>query len=152
MTSDTNMKILYELKRKYENFHFFIGYSPKRMIQNISRCDYGCNLFHSGRLPSDEECMKKGYYRLSGIYEVGATNRYFDFFNAGIPVVSSCECKRQAEYLKQYGVLVDMALEDLDIEYLAKNKHLFRKNVKEAEKYLAISAQIDRLIAFFNSL
>jgi len=130
----------------------YIGYSPKRMIQNISRCDYGCCLFHSGRLATDEECMKKGYYRLPGIYEVGATNRYFDFFNAGIPVVSSCECKRQAEYLKQYGVLVDMALEDLDIEYLVKNKDLFRKNVKEAAKYLAISAQIDRLIVFFNSL
>jgi len=152
MTSDINIKTLYELKRKYKNFQFFIGYSPKRMIQNISRCDYGCCLFHSGRLATDEECMKKGYYRLPGIYEVGATNRYFDFFNAGIPVVSSCECKRQAEYLKQYGVLVDMALEDLDIEYLVKNKDLFRKNVKEAAKYLAISAQIDRLIVFFNSL
>ena len=45
-----------------------------------------------------------------------------------------------------------MELEDVDMEYLGKNKHLFRKNVKEAEKYLAISAQIDRLIAFFNSL
>ncbi len=150
--SNTDMATLYELKRKYENFNFFIGYSPERIIQNISRCDYGCNLFHSGRLPTDEECMEKGFYRLSGIYEVGATNRYFDFFNAGIPVVSSCECKRQADYLMQYGVLVNMTLEDLDIEYLAKNKHLFRRNVKEAEKYLAISAQIDRLIVFFNSM
>ena len=83
---------------------------------------------------------------------MGAANRYFDFFNAGIPVVSSCECKRQAEYLKQYGVLVDMTIEDLDIEYLNKNKNFFRNNVKEAEKYLAISAQIDRMIVFFNSL
>ncbi len=151
-TSNTNMKTLYELKRKYENFNFFIGYPPKRIIQNISRCDYGCSLVHSGRLPTDEECIKKGFYRLSGLYEVGAANRYFDFFNAGIPVVSSCECKRQAEYLKQYGVLVDMTIEDLDIEYLNKNKNFFRNNVKEAEKYLAISAQIDRMIVFFNSL
>lgn len=147
-----NVETLYELKRKYVNFNFFIGYSPERMIPNISRYDYGCSLFHSGRLPMDEECIEKGFYRLSGIYEVGATNRYFDFFNAGIPVVSSCECRKQADYLKQYGVLVNMTLEELDIEYLAKNKHLYRQNVKNAEKYLAISAQIDRLIDFFNSM
>ena len=150
--SNTSMEKLCELKRKYANFNFFIGYSPEKIIQNISRCDYGCSLFHSGRLPMDEESVEKGFHRLPGIYEVGATNRYFDFFNAGIPVVSSCECKKQADYLKQYGVLVNMTLEDLDIKYLAKNKYLFKKNVKEAGKYLAISAQIDRLIVFFNSL
>lgn len=151
--SDQNLKKLEELKKEYFNLNIIIGYSPQQMIQSISKYDYGCDLYHEGIMPTDEECVEKGYTRLMGTYQVTTSNRYFDFLNAGIPIiVSSYGGSRLVKYLKKFGVVADMSLESLDIECLIKNKYLYRKNAKETKKYLAINAQIDRLIKFFNTI
>lgn len=152
MVSEEGFEEFKRLREEYINFNFFVGYPPQKLIQSISKYDYGCSLFHSGRIPTDTECIEKGYRRLPGAYEVSAINRHFDFLNAGIPIISSYEGREQMDYLKKYGVIVDMDLESLDIEYLLENKNMYRKNVKAAKKYLAISAQSDRLIDFFNSI
>ena len=149
--SDDGEKIFKSLKEEYVNFEYYIGYSPEQLIESASECDYGCELYMSGRIPSDEECFEKNYMRLGGVYEVGATNRHFDFLNAGIPIIS-VGCKRQDDYLKKYGVLIEMDLNQLDIDYLKENRHMYRENVKKAHSELAISGQIDRLIDFFNDL
>ena len=146
------LRELKKLKEEYVNFNFFVGYSPKELIQSISMCDYGCVFYHSGRIRTDTECIEKGYFYFPGAYEVAATNKHFDFLNAGLPIVTSYDGMRQIDYLKKYNVIVDMTLENLDMEYLMENKNLYRKNVKAARKYLAISAQIDRLIDFLNSI
>ena len=150
--SEKNLKELKRLQEEYVNFNFYVGYSPPKLIQSISKYDYGCRLHHSGRMRTDAECIDKGYYYFMGSFEVSATNTHFDYLNAGIPIISTYDGMKQIEYLKKFGVLVDMDLEDLDVEYLKENKNLYRNNVKEAKKYLAISAQIDRLIDFFNSI
>lgn len=153
IVSEKDLNELKRLQKEYVNFNFFIGYSPEEIIQRISKSDYGCSLCHSGRIPTNSECIEKGYRYFPDLYEVGASNRHFDFLNAGIPIVESTfDHRRQTDYLKKYDVIVKMDLENLDIEYLMENKNLYRKNVKAAAKYLAISAQIDRLIDFFNSI
>ena len=150
--SEQAIKELKGLQEKYGNFRFYVGYAPKEMIQSISKCDYGCRLFHVGRMPTDAECVEKGYSHLADAYEVSATNRSFDFLNAGLPVIESYDERRQTDYLKKYGVIVDMDMDNLDIEYLMENRYMYRRNVKAASRYLAISAQIDRLIDFFNAV
>ncbi|MBD5516306.1 MAG: hypothetical protein HDR06_17105 [Lachnospiraceae bacterium] len=150
--SKSDLDTLISLKKEFKNFYFFVGHSPKMIIKSIAKCDYGCCFYCLGRVPSDAECIEKGYYRLAGTYQVSATNRHFDFLNAGIPVLTSYDGKRQMDYLKGYGVLVDMTLDDLDIEYLMENKYIYRKKVKEAAPFLAIGNQIGRLISFFDSL
>lgn len=150
--SEKNMKKLKELNEKYGNFFFEVGHSPEEIIQSISLYDYGCSLDCFGRIPTEAECIEKGFSYLPGVYEISAANRQFDFLNAGLPIIASYDGRRQIEYLKKYGVIVDMFLESLDIEYLKANKDMYRKNVREAAKYLSISAQIDRLIDFFNAL
>ena len=105
----------------------------------------------SGRIPSDEECINKGYLRMPGTYEVSATNRYFDYINAGIPIVSDGG-KRQCDYLKEFGVLVNMTLDSIDIQYLKDNKKMMRENVKRAQKDLSVSAHVGKLIDFFYEL
>ena len=153
LVSEMNLKELQRLQEEYTNFNFFVGYTPQELIQSISKCDYGCCFYHSGRMRTDAECIEKGYFYLPGAYEVSATNKHFDYLNAGIPIVtSSYDGRKQIDYLKKYDVIVNMDLESLDIEYLMENKYLFRENVKAAKKHLAIGAQIDRLINFFNAI
>ena len=151
--SDKDLKELKRLEEEYTNFNYFVGFLPMEIIQRISKCDYGCCFYHPGRIPTDKECIEKSYRYFSDTYEVSSSNKYFDFLNAGIPIVtSSYDGKKQIDYLRNYNVIVDMDLKNLDIEYLKEKKYLYRKNVKVASKHLAISAQIDRLIDFFNSV
>ena len=149
--TDEGINILNELSKEYSFFKYYVGYTPQEIIKSISKFDYGCELHHSGYILSDAEFIEKGCFYLSGTYENSASNRYFDYLNAGIPLVAVYG-RKQIEYLKEYGVLVEMSLENLDIDYLKANKNLYRKNVKESSKFLTISSQIDRLIDFFNSI
>ncbi len=149
--SNETEEILKQIRKQYKNFEYYIGYSPKKLIQCVAEQDYGCEFFMSGRIPSDEECINKGYLRMPGTYEVSATNRYFDYINAGIPIVSDGG-KRQCDYLKEFGVLVNMTLDSIDIQYLKDNKKMMRENVKRAQKDLSVSAHVGKLIDFFYEL
>lgn len=142
---------LKKLKKEYANFEYYIGYSPSELIYAISKYDYGCDFYVQGRYPTDQECMDNNFLRLSGTYEVSTTNRLFDCINSGIPVVAIVP-KKQIVYLKSFGVVVDMSLQNLDVEYLKKNRNYYRENAVKAQKSLSIGTQIQRLIDFFNGL
>lgn len=149
--TEKELSILSRIKREYVNFEYYIGYSPQKLIQSMAQCDYGCDIFSFGRLPSDQECAEKNYERLAGTYTVSATNRFFDYLNAGIPIIGNGH-KKLCDYLESLGVLLNIDLEQLDVEYLKAKREFYKEHVKKSQVKLSINSQIGRLIEFFYSV
>ncbi len=138
-----------QLENKYHNFKVFYGTPHEELLERISEYDYGCLLSTGGKLVAEMETHDGLYYGSSYINAV--TNKYFDYIDAGIPVIAKYQAKL-CEFLEQYGILVRMDITDIDIDYLLKNREVYREKVKEAKKDLLIDNQIGRLIDFLEEL
>lgn len=147
--SEKDKSRIEELSRKYSNFKCFVGTKYDEMISMISEYDYGCYWSTGVKEMPQQEFDEHG---LTGSNYMNAVpNRYFDYLDAGIPIIA-VQPKKICDYLNKYGVLIKMNVTNFDIEYLMKNRHTFKKNVEKAKKELLIDNHIEKLIDFFDKL
>lgn len=143
---DNNRKKLEKLEEMYFNFKVFYGTRYSELIFKISEYDYGCLLMTDGKDIPEQESINNVYYGSSYINSV--TNRFFDYLDACIPIISTVS-KKLCEHLDRYGVIIKMTVSDINIEYLKKNKLIYAKNAARAKTELQIDNHIQRLIDFF---
>lgn len=147
--SDSDREKLEELEKKYAGFKIFYGTKYNEMIVRLSGYDYGCLLMTGGKDIPDQESIDNLYY--GSAYVNSIANRYFDYLDANIPIIGTVP-KQQCDYLEKYGVIVKMNLSDWDIEYLKKNKLIYKQNVEKAKNQLLMDNHIQRLTDWFNIL
>lgn len=140
---------LNQLEKQYQNFKVFYGVEHRDLIERITEYDYGCLLSTGGKAIPETESVDNEYY--GSTFQNGVLNKYFDYLDAGIPVIATAH-KKFCDYLDQFGVLVKMDITTLDIEYLKRNKIAYKENVRAAKTELLMDNQIQRLIDFFESL
>ena len=140
---------LNKLENNFLNFKVFYGTSYNELIPKISEYDYGCFLSTGGKDIPELKSIDNMYYGSNFINAEG--NRFFDYLDAGIPIVATIP-KKQCDFFEKFGVLVKMDICNMDIEYLKKNKVSYKKKVENARNELLIDNQIQRLIDFFNNL
>lgn len=144
-----------ELEEKYKNFKVFWKLEHDKMISVISDYDYGCFLCMDGiRIPEDEPLKnwkdneKEVKLRYTGHTCITSmANRFFDYLDAHLPIIAQIP-EMLCEFLGQYGVILDMSVQTLDIEYLKKHKTFYKQKAVEAKKKLLIDENIDRLSRF----
>lgn len=100
---------------------------------------------------TDDQYRKEGCLYLRGTYMLSMAQKFFDYIDAGLAVIANTQT-RLCEYLEQYGVLIRMDTDQLDIDYLKKHRKQFRKNAETARVKLGIENHIDRLLRFFQQL
>lgn len=144
--SESDRKKLEELEKKYAGFKVFYGMKYNELIFRISGYDYGCFLMTGGKNIPEEESIDNLHYGSSYINSIA--NRYFDYLDANIPIIGTLP-KKQCDYLDEYGVVVKMNLPDLDIEYLKKNKFVYKQNVEKIKDQMLMDNHIQRLIDWF---
>lgn len=137
------------IEEKYCNIKFFYEVEYHQLIHTISKYDYGSFLMTAGKKIPDQKSIDHVYY--GSVYINSIANRFFDYLDAGIPIIGTYP-EKQCAYLDQYGVIVKMNTSDLDIDYLKKNKLLYREKVKKANHELRIENHIQRLIDWFYRL
>ena len=147
--SDSDRKKLEELEKIYAGFKVFYGMKYNELIFKISGYDYGCFLMTGGKDIPEEESIDNLHYGSSYINSIA--NRYFDYLDANIPIIGTLP-KKQCDYLEKYGVIVKMNLPDLDIEYLKKNRMLYKQNVEKTKDQMLMDNHIQRLIDWFTIL
>ena len=111
--------------------------------------DYGCFLF-DGEI--DIPCsvtVDNKYYGSQYINAV--SNRYFDYIDAGIPLIGTRPLKL-CNFFNEYGIIVNMDLPNIDIDYLNENKRRYKTNVERVRNKFFVDNQIYRLIDFFEQL
>ena len=109
-------------------------------------CDYdlGWIAFDFGRTILNREF----YYASMG-------SKFFNFIEAGLPIVVSWEHAFMAELAIEYGIGIPINFHQIQhLKTLLKNYNLdeLRQNVKKAQKSLSMAAHIDRLIAFYHQV
>ena len=128
--------------------------SLRKLLQYESHMDYGidCVEFQS---KTDEYVKMFGYvYDYKSKARYYATNKYFDYVDAGIPALYGRKNEMFGRYLARYGAAIPCSLEELPekLEWLEKNKEINKEKAKRAREILAIENQIDRLIKFYHQL
>ena len=128
--------------------------SPRKLVQYESHMDYGidCAEFQS---KTDEYVKMFGYvYDYKSKARYYATNKYFDYVDAGIPALYGRKNEMFGRYLARYGAAIPCSLEELPgkLKWLEKNKEINKEKAKRAREILAIENQIDRLIKFYHQL
>lgn len=139
------------LEQQYTNFKYFHNVDIETLLNTISGYDYSCQLSR-GEL-SEDESLYKEYNQIyeSGAYIISATNRYYDYIDAGLPIITNWP-KNMCEYLSKYGVFIDMDIETLNIDQLIQEKEKYKENVYMARKELSIDNQIGKLIQFIDDI
>lgn len=146
---DNDRKKLRKLEEKYFNFKVFYETSHSELIYKISEYDYGCFFMTNGKDIPEQESIDNVYY--GSIHINSITNRFFDYLDAGIPIISTIP-KKLCEHLESYGVIIKMNVSDINIEYLKQHKLIYAKNVAHAQTDFKIDNHIQRLIDFFNAI
>ena len=154
MKCDENYYKFIDLKSNNRYVKIKEPMSPQKLIRYESRMDYGidCVEFQT-KMDEYEKKFGKIYdYKSKARYY--ATNKYFDYIDAGIVPLYGRKNEMFGRYLARYGGAVPCSLEELPlkIKWLKENKAINKEQVKKARSVLAIDIQIDRLIKFYNEI
>jgi len=139
-----------KLEECHTNIRFYFHVNHSELIERMKQYDYGLMLAKKNDVPRFYERPSYNYIAEAD-YFFATNNKHFDFLAAGVPVVARNPVK-QIEYLRQYGVVVEMGVENFDIDYLKKNKEKYHQQVAEALPSLLIDSQIFRLIDFIKEV
>ena len=135
-----------ELDEKSEYFHFHRPIPFRELRQELSKYDYGIH-------PIKRECIEKDLdWRLTkNKYEYGAANKFFDYLDAGLPIIAG-SLNRFLELFEKEKVLLRWSMEEYDFEKMRYERDNLRKNVTAAREKLGIDNNINELIEFYDSL
>lgn len=129
---------------RYFHFHKTVDYDV--LVNELARYDYGI-------VPTRDNVWEKeisgSYTKYKYIY--AATNKFFDYLDAGLPVIAGLPMKF-VEYLEEKGVLINWTDGQYDFRYLVKMQSSMRKKVVEVQEELSIQNHICELIDFYESL
>lgn len=120
------------------------------LIEYESKMDYGTDTFELAR---DQKNNFKNF-NFAAREKYCATNKYFDYIDAGIPIICGRPQEMLGRYLEKYGIVFRCTLEELPerMDELKQKRNGYAVNVAKARKALSIEKQIPRLIRFYKQL
>lgn len=124
------------------------------LIKYESNMDYGIDCLEFQNKMDEYEKIFAGTtdYRAKAKYY--ATNKFFDYIDAGIPILYGKKNEMFGRCFARYGAAIPCAVEDMPdmLDELKANRDQYAENVKVARETLSIEKQINRLIEFYKSL
>ena len=117
-----------------------------KLVNELSQYDYGI-------VPTKDNVWEKEFsgYNTKYKYIYAATNKYFDYLDAGLPIIAGLPLK-MVECLEKKGVLINWKNGQYDFEYLRKMKDKMKSNVMMVKEELRIGRHINKLLDFYESI
>ena len=139
-------KMYIEKDKKSEYFHFHETVSYNELISEITQYDYGIT-------PTGDDVWEKeeSGYNTKEKYIYSATNKYFDYLDAGLPIIAAIPLKF-AEFLEEKGVLIKWTNGQYDFAYLRSMKNEYKNRIAKVREELHMDNYIKELTAFYESL
>lgn len=134
------------LDKTSQYFHF---HKPVPFVQlsiELSRYDFGIMPMRSGFLDSNQS----GYVTKEKLI-YASTNKYFDYLQAGLPIIAKTPIKIVDE-LAKHEFALKWTIEEYDFDKLRSIKGEMKKNVLENRDCFSIEYNIRRLVEFYRSL
>lgn len=135
------------LAKESRYFHLHKPIPYEDLTKELSQYDYGIGILFKRSLAGKKI---DGYYTKEK-FVYAASNHFYDYVSAGLPVISAVPVKL-CQIFKENGVLLEWALEDFDFEELKNRRTEMREKVKNIREELRISNHINKLIEFYDSL
>ncbi len=150
MTDKNEFKDFYRLAKRNPNFILKGKMDLNALIKYENRMDYGTDTFE---LAKDQKKSFKDF-NFAAREKYCATNKYFDYIDAGIPIICGRPSEMLGRYLEKYGIVFRCTLEELPerMDELKQRRNEYAANVAKARKELSIEKQIPRLIRFYKQL
>lgn len=142
---------LKQLEQEYLNFKYFLRVEHNDLIRSLGSYDYGLCVYTNEKIPEypmGAEKISGGIMCTEGTYRYSVANRYFDYIDAELAVITTLP-EKLCDYLQQYDVVIRMNSENLDLDYLRTNRMYYKERAKAAKKELLMSKQISKLIDLF---
>ena len=95
--------------------------------------------------------QEKSGYNTRYKYIYAGANKYFDYLDAGIPIIAGLPLK-MIQYLEEKDVLINWTNGQYDFEYLKRNLKEMRHNVRQIKQELRICNHINELLDFYDAL
>ena len=134
-----------ELSGKNSYFHFHKTISYEILSREISRYDYGV-------FPILKPFIEKGWiYNTKEKLIYGTTNKYFDYIEAGLPVISAVP-KYAFDFLRKKGIMLDWTIEDYNFNELRIKKSELKERVIAEREKLKMSNHIYKLIELYDAI
>lgn len=141
------------MRKKYECLNIKEPMNYEELIRYESQMNYGIDCVE---LEEDigAFCEQESSFDIRAKNKYYATNKYFDYLDAGIVPIYGRKGELFGNYLARMGGAVKCSLEEMPdkIEELKTNCEENRKKACKAREVLSIDNQIHRLIAFYRGI
>lgn len=141
------------MRKKYECLNIKEPMNYEELIRYESQMNYGIDCVE---LEEDigAFCEQESSFNIRAKNKYYATNKYFDYLDAGIVPIYGRKGELFGNYLARMGGAVKCSLEEMPdkIEELKTNCEENRKKACKAREVLSIDNQIHRLIAFYRGI
>lgn len=143
---EKHYRVYIEEAKKNLYFHFHMPISYDKLSEELSQYDYGICLTR------DDVWEKEiSGYNTKYKYIYAGTNKYFDYLDAGLPIITATP-QKFIQDLEREGVLINWTIGQYDFEYLKEIKEQIRAHVKDVRDKFKIDRNITQLLEFYDSL
>lgn len=127
-------------------FHFHDPLPYDVLINEISSYDYGVFPMHdTARLHKD--CG----YNTGQKYIDAMTNKYFDYLDAGLPIIAVTP-EKICNWLAEQGVLIPWTIEEMDFVRLKEHRMKYKKRVPYVRGLLNVQKLATQLLGFYENI
>lgn len=141
------------LERENAFFHFHKPITFNQLKYEISKYDYGTfpmkQIYLDKGLTLSEGLSFTAYRKEELLYATG--NKYFDYLDAGLPIIAACPQKLM-NFLETKGVVLKWTVEKCDFDELKRRKKEFKDRVKQEHYGLQMVQHIEELIDLYDSV
>ena len=136
------------LKRLYPSVIIKKPMNTEDLIRYESGMDYGIDCVDLEWAVNKYDGTLTGLIREHTYY---ATNKFFDYLDAGIMPIYGRKYEKFGKYLEDNGAAVYCTLDDMEnkLDFLKENRVKYKEQAVEAKHQFSIDSQIDRLIDFY---
>lgn len=143
----------HNLKRKYSHLLIKEPMNYKKLIKYERHMDYGIDCVE---LNEDIEayCERENAFDIKAKNRYYATNKYFDYLDAGVMPIYGRQGELFGNYLARFGGAVWCSLEEMPdkMNELKIKRDINKKKACRAREIFAIENQIERLITFYKEI
>lgn len=136
--------IQYEKKHKYFHLHKTIEHS--KLYEELGQYDYG---IMPVRKTYRDKAITQYYTKDKTTY--AATNKYFDYISAGIPMIGAIPEKQTLDFEKM-GMILRWTIEEFDFEEMRRRRKELHANLLENRAYWMIQNHISDLADYYKTV
>ncbi len=149
--NEEHLKDYIELDRVSPYFHLHQPISFEKLKCELSKYDYGIfpikRMYFNRGLSLTQGQTHIAYRKEELMYATG--NKYFDYLDAGLPIIAACPQKLMG-FLETKGVVLNWAVEEYNFAEMRKRKGELKKRVLEEHSGLQMRQHIGELTALYD--